>query len=349
MAIAKTDLGELRLADSDWPRTGRDLRNSALAPFDGATTGKVEFEVELPTSGAVVVAEGGELLVGGKGTVVKLTPTGSVLWAKRVEEKCSAPLALAGGLVLVNSFRTTSHLLDPEGQPLRTWTVPGCLDDSGPSLTLTMSGKPLLSGQGGDIWLARGREVRELGCFGYDILPPAVLPTGEIAISGYYGKGACLVEENGTLLWQDLDHLEADSLVTANSFSEIAFAALNTLESVVLDRTGTRCFCAPYFATFSEHPDGWVAVSHEQVRLLSRSGRELWSLPIATRGSFGTEQAACDRRGNIYVPLTRGVAALDRTGRPLFLVELGDEPPRNVALTKGRLLCVCENRLFCIK
>ena len=176
-------------------------------------------------------------------------------------QTCSAPLALAGGNILING-RGSSYLLDERGDTLRSWDFPSHgLDDSGHSPTLTKSGYPLFSGIGGEVWISREDQVREIGSFGYDVLPPAVLSSGEIAVAGYAYTGACLVDESGKILWRRLDFEDADSLVTANKFSEIAFGNLNDEVSLVVSSTGHDLFKVPFSATFSEHPNGWISCS----------------------------------------------------------------------------------------
>ena len=326
----------LRLAKSDWPRTGRDLRNSALAPFEGASEGTIILDLELPVAGSVVLSESGDFLIAGNGTVAKVATGGELLWKQKLADFCSAPLALEGGLILVNACHT-SYLLNAHGRTVRTWEVSDTLDDSGPSPAITRSGHPLLSTCGGGVLLGLDNGIKELGLFGYDILPPAVLETGEIALAGYYDSGPCLLGADGEVLWKDLDFKEADSLVTANRFSEIAFGVLNTKQSVVVDIKGAKCFESSFVATFSEHPEGWIAVSEGIVRLLSRSGEELWSVCLPISRGFGLEQAVCDFTGRVYVPCKGGVAALDREGEHLFNVATEGEQPSNLALFEGRL------------
>ena len=334
----------LRLAKSDWPRTGRDLRNSALAPFEGASEGTIILDLELPVSGSVVLSESGDFLIAGNGIVAKVASGGELLWKQKLSDFCSAPLALECGLILVNACHR-SYLLDAHGQTVRTWEVSDRLEDSGPSPAITRSGHPLLSTCGGGVWLGLDNGVKELGLFGFDTLPPAVLETGEIALAGYYDSGPCLLGADGAVLWKDLDFKEADSLVSSNRFGEIAFGVLNTKQSVVLDIKGARCFESSFVATFSEHPDGWIAVSEGVVRLLSRVGKELWSVRLPVRRGFGLEQAVCDCLGRVYVPCQGGLAALDWHGGLLFRLKTGVEQPRNLALIKDRVVFMCGDRL----
>lgn len=70
----------MKLSKGPWPRTGRDCRNSALAPFAGPTRGRVVQEIPLPIQGAVVIHDDGRLLVSGDKCLVCLSPKGATLW-----------------------------------------------------------------------------------------------------------------------------------------------------------------------------------------------------------------------------------------------------------------------------
>ena len=184
-----------------------------------------------------------KIFISGGQQLAAFSSSGELLWVRQMAQTCSAPLALAGGNILING-RGSSYLLDE-----------------------------------------RGGQVREIGSFGYDVLPPAVLSSGEIAVAGYAYTGACLVDESGKILWRRPDFEDADSLVTANKFSEIAFGNLNDEVSLVVSSAGRDLFKVPFSATFSEHPSGWISCSEGQVRLLSRTGSTLWE-PDSLRLGF---------------------------------------------------------------
>lgn len=124
---------KLQLANSAWPRTGRDLRNSALSEASGPSTGEILLDIPLPISGSVVLAGGERFLVSGEKTLLCLSGRGKILWRKKWRQRCSASLALAGGRVLINLV-SKCVLLDEEGELVREWGLPDGygLDDSGP-------------------------------------------------------------------------------------------------------------------------------------------------------------------------------------------------------------------------
>ena len=191
---------------------------------------------------------------------------------------------------------------------------------------------------------------QELGSFGYDVLPPAVLLTGEIAIAGYYGSGACLINERGESLWARPDFREADSLVSVNRFNEIAFGNLNEGESLVVTKSGVDVFKIPFYGTFSEHPDGWVIAGRGLLGLVDRLGQQQWKKAVANEIKLGMEQASCDIDGRIYLPVKGGIAAFDRTGEMLFYGKVlkHQKQPRNIALIENKAVFTIDKRFVVV-
>ena len=295
--------------------------------------------------GSVVVSCDGHLLVAGNGSLARLDASGRLLWKRQIDEICSAPLALKGGWAVVNG-RRTSYLFSPSGVCSRTWhfPVPG-LDDSGPSPTLAQ-GRILFSGIDGQIWVDEGDTVRELGAFGYDVLPPAVLANGDLAIAGYAFSGPTLCNQDGKVKWRRPDLQYSNSLVVVNRFGEIAYSDQNEKQTHVFDTFGNLVLRLPFAATLSEHIDGWLAVRRGSLALIARDGRELWQTPLDVFPKFGLEQAVSDSTGQTYVSCPGGVVRLDRGGEPTLHLGLGNARPTNLALGRDGVLFVLDGRLF---
>jgi outer membrane protein assembly factor BamB len=338
-----------QLATSPWPRTGRDVRNSALAPFQGARTGDVLWSLDVGRGGSVTVAEDGTFRFSGDGSegAVLAVDSKRVLWTQTVGEWCSAPLLLAGGYTVV-SARDSVCVFDAHGELIRCATTEEPLDDSEASPNVHPLGDLLLGGVTGEILgILYDSPPRIILSAGYDALPPSVYEDGTLCVAAYYGGGPSRWTLRGERLW-NRDALQADCLVCLNRDSEAAVAALNDCATYVLSPAGHRLFTLPAPCICSEHPDGWVAVTDGQVSLVGRGGQVVWSRPVNTERDWAGCQAAVDSRGRVYVPCTGGAACFDAQGDSVFVTDCGEEQPANVALSEGVLFFVCGGRLFAV-
>ena len=331
----------LQLADTGWPRTGRDCRNSGLAPFAGPARHEVARRLPSPHEGVVLSAVGGGYVVArvrseqGEALVTLLDGEGRALWTCSPGESCSSPLCLADGGVIATSGLQLVHY-DSAGHPtVHEFEIP--LDDSGVSINLTPQGEVVLGSHTGEVLVGTPGNWREIGSFGYDVLSPAVYSDSTLGLAGYAQMGATRVRPDGRVLWSHPEQDGTDCLVSLNRHDEMLVGNVNDQLTHAYAPDGRSLFAIPDPGVAAEHPLGWALLSSGNLRLVDRSGKLLWQRDVPIRRDWGLCQPVVDARGVIYVAHNLGVSGFDADGRECWSF-LSDVRPFNVALVEsGRL------------
>jgi hypothetical protein len=343
----------MRLARSLWPRTGGNPGHSAQLSVPGPDRGELLWQCALGPAAAgrhqrfhgIVLSDDGTLRVVSGGHLSCVAVGQGVRW--RDEEPCVAPpVALAGGEALVVRSQSFDVL---DGQGARRLRIPTSFspDDSGISPCLVPADREdvlIATSPGGEVFRRDADRWVELGTFGYDILPPAVFSDGSLGLAGYAGHGYCRVELSGQVRWRS-GFSEADLLVTVSSSQHSAVGSVNEARSELYTPEGRLLGRYAHPAVFSEHPDGWVALSDGLVAQLALDGTAHWQQPLPVKRGWGGLQIITDPRGHLYVPGEDGVTALSPSGEPLFHVPLGGPVLAMGMVAPGQLAVLCGDQV----
>ena len=96
----------------------------------------------------------------------------------------------------------TVTLIDAHGEITQRFIVRFPIDDSGIAPCVTFGGALVATAMDGGVYALEEDGWRDLGSFGYDILPPAVFDDDSLAISGYGGAGFCRVGLDAQVRWR---------------------------------------------------------------------------------------------------------------------------------------------------
>jgi outer membrane protein assembly factor BamB len=180
--------------------------------------------------------------------------------------------------------------------------------------------------------------VTELGCFGYDILPPAIYADNTLAIAGYYGTGFCRIGLDGQQVWTT-EFAEADLLPTINSHSVAAVGSLNDETSAFFSSEGKFLGTYARASIFAEYsPEAWIARSHQYVAQLTVEGQECWGVPLHDDANWGHCQPIVDGQGRIYVLDDANLLCLTGEGNVVFTTKLQEN-------SQGGLSCISPGKL----
>jgi hypothetical protein len=359
--LAVTVVGELpaspwQLADSAWPRTAGDRRNSRRADVEGPRRGVLRRvfehgsrELAGPQRGGLAVAADHSLRMILGGQVFAFAGAGEQLWEFELPAgNGSSPLVLADGTCIV----AVGHelvFLSPSGMQLARVATGLALDDSGPALNLAPDGTLILTTMHGELFGLRGSKLESLGRgFGYDLVPPAIDDEGGMVLAGYAGKGLVRVDPRGELLWRSgLKY--ADLLPTIDGEGRAAGGSLNEGESRILARDGTLLGTYPAAATFAITDEGWVALSEHALAGLGHEGELRWQRAGGARRRWGSLGPAVDRLGRIHAPCGASLVVLEPDGRERFVVALPSEPSDLALVGDGRLALVLADGLHFVE
>ncbi|HEY1348709.1 MAG TPA: hypothetical protein VGF67_03680 [Ktedonobacteraceae bacterium] len=295
------------------------------------------------------------------GMLSAVTLDGTILWQvdlrSLVREKVhwisSLPTALQTGETLL--FQPDHLLLVDQAGGVRrqTYRLPdgngrAGPDDSGGSPNLTKSGLLILSSPSGEVYLFRDNEWQEIGCFGYDIVTPAVYPDHSLAIAGYAGLGFCRVSLDGAIQWTT-SFYDADLPPTLNQEQIAAVGSLNDGCSAFFTPDGKQIGSYSHAAKFAVSPDGgWVALSKQRLSRLTCDGKELWGRDICPADNLGgIEQPLVDQDGFIFIRQKDGFLCCNAHGQTAFEVTLS-LPPQGLLsiIAPGVLAYAQEHELF---
>lgn len=323
-----------KLSSSPWPRTGRTRANSALAPFPGPDSATLLLRANIRHSGVVVSTEGGGFLIAGdrdpESPLTRVNAAGEVLWTRTHPGSWSAPAAMADGSAVLTSVNHVVRVT-AEGE-LQVTETRYQFDDSRVSPNVTEGGELVLSTMHGEILVGTPDALRELGPFGYDVLPPAIDGQGRLAFSGYYSTGPTRLSLEGEPAWTRPTMLEAEGLTVLNQHGESTVHELEAGCTHGLDAQGETLFRLSEVALCAEHPLGWAALGEGKLLLISRNGEVHWSRDIDNELDWGSGQPAVDSRGVIYVPCLGGVVAWSAGGELLWQHTDRQAQPSNLAL-----------------
>ncbi|NDY73087.1 PQQ-binding-like beta-propeller repeat protein [Desulfobacter hydrogenophilus] len=231
---------------------------------------------------------------------------GKILWSVRLRDAenkrpqhCSLPVALEDGACLV-ALSDSICVYDANGHRVFQEQI-FLPDDSGCAPNITKAGQILYSSINGEIWCVDSMGVREVGCFGYDVLPPAIYPDNSLAIAGYYGDGFCRVSLDGQMVWKT-EFKEADMLPTINQDNIAAVGSKNDKKSAFFSPNGTLLGTYARASVFAEYsPDSWIARSDKWVAKLTVDGSECWTHSLRDDTNLGHCQPIVDSEGRIYL------------------------------------------------
>jgi hypothetical protein len=361
-----------QLAQTAWPRFGGDQANRSLLTIAGPHTAPNWHTIALPvldsasdqvkrTNNGVIVLPDETLRVCHAGMLSAVTLDGTILWQvdlrSLVREKVhwisSLPTALQTGETLL--FQPDHLLLVDQAGGVRrqTYRLPdgngrAGPDDSGGSPNLTKSGLLILSSPSGEVYLFRDNEWQEIGCFGYDIVTPAVYPDHSLAIAGYAGLGFCRVSLDGAIQWTT-SFYDADLPPTLNQEQIAAVGSLNDGCSAFFTPDGKQIGSYSHAAKFAVSPDGgWVALSKQRLSRLTCDGKELWGRDICPADNLGgIEQPLVDQDGFIFIRQKDGFLCCNAHGQTAFEVTLS-LPPQGLLsiIAPGVLAYAQEHELF---
>jgi len=195
-------------------------------------------------------------------------------------------------------------------------------DDSGCAPNVTAMGQILHSSINGEIWCVDMSDAREVGCYGYDVLPPAIYPDNSLAIAGYYGDGFCRVSLDGQMIWKT-DFKEADMLPTINQDNIAAVGSKNENKSEFFSPTGALLGMYARAAVFAEYsPDSWIARSNKWVAKVTVEGNEYWKHPLCDETNWGHSQPIVDSEGRIYLIDDGKLLCLSGDGEIVFSTDV---------------------------
>jgi len=356
----------MQLADSYWPRSGFDRGNRSHVPIPGPEKGEIVLEVTLPRlrrkkkpsryRGGCVISDDATLRVIFDCILSAITVQGELLWSRELKETdgkrchyCSLPVALQAGQSLV-TLQHTIIIVDPQGNILEHIRIHGPLDDSGPSPNITYDHHLIVTCIMGEVLCLQDHHLSEIGCFGYDILPPAIYDDDSLAISGYYGTGFCRVRQDGQKVWTTELH-EADLLPTINRQQISAVGSRNDNVSAFVSSDGViigKYERASIFAEYSATE--WIALSHDYVAKLSIEGNEIWGYPLQVESNWRNCQPIVDGVGHIYISTKNSILCLNAQGNELFAVALSEPLQGGLSLiAPGHLACISMGKLCIIR
>nr|WP_321466399.1 hypothetical protein [uncultured Desulfobulbus sp.] len=320
------------LAQSYWPRPGYDQKNRSRVPFPGPECGKIVRQVSLPSSqhgrksdlqGGCVVTDTMSLRVAYDDRLSAITMDGKILWSVKLRnpgnerpQYCSLPVALENGMCLI-ALSDSVCVYDCNGNLVFQEHIP-LADDSGCAPNITDAGQILHSSLNGEIWCIDAMSARDVGCFGYDVLPPAIYSDNSLAIAGYYGDGFYRVSLDGQIVWKT-DFKEADMLPTINQEDFTAVGSKNENKSAFFSPQGTLLGTYDRASVFAEYsPDSWIARSNKWVTKVTVEGNECWKHPLSDETNWGHSQPIVDNLGRIYLIDDSKLLCLSGDGEIIF-------------------------------
>jgi hypothetical protein len=359
----------IQFANSYWPRSGGDRGNRSHASIPGAEQGKILLEVSLPRSyrqkkkrrprySGCVVTDEETLRVVSDRILSAVTFDGEIVWAVELKDAqgrfspyCSLPVALRNGACAL-TLRNSLQIFDKEGELQQQTCIPAPLDNSGLSPNITYNDHFIITCITGEVFWINSPEIIEIGCFGYDIVPPAIYPDNSLAIAGYYATGFCRVHPATNKMWTT-SLKEADLLPTINQHQIAAVGSLNDDISAFFSPEGKLLGQYAKAASFAEYsPNEWIALTEAWIAKLTLEGREIWRYPLQ-RGlecNWGQCQPVVDSVGRIYFGDGNAVVCLDYQGNQVFFAML-PEPLRGglSVIAPGRIAFISDNRLWILK
>jgi outer membrane protein assembly factor BamB len=352
--VGELPAGPWRLADSPWPRTAGDRRNSRHVEVEGPRRGRLRRVFECAGEGGrggLAVAADCSLRMTLEGRLWAFDSDGGLLWKLEPFEAASgmsSPLLLADGTCIVTAGRELLFV-SASGVELARVDTGLRLDDSGPALNLAPDGTLILTTMYGELFGLRGSELELLGSgLGYDLVPPAIDDDGSMVLAGYAGKGLVRVDPRGAIVWRS-DLRYADLLPTIDREGRAAGGSLNERESRILARDGRLLGSWPAAATFAAADEGWVALSEDALAGLGHEGELRWQRNGGARGRWGSLGPAIDRLGRVHAPCSAALVVLESDGRERFVVPLPGAPSDLALVGDGRVALVLGDGLYFVE
>ncbi|MCA9609049.1 MAG: hypothetical protein KC619_25785 [Myxococcales bacterium] len=377
------------LADTPWPRTGGDRRHSARVSVPGPRFGRVVGEVSLPVAegrwrgGGIATAADGAMVVVAGGVVTRVSLGGEVRSSATIpppgpeppyegddvledgaleaidpddeedpfDRPLSPPVALADGNVLVLAPPEVL-VFDPRGELVGGAYVENGADDSGLSPNLTHDGALLVTYNTGEVVRFADGARRELGVFGYDVVPPAVGADDALVIAGYAGAGLVCVAPDGSRRWRaGIEYADMVPAVDAEGF--VVVGSNNDARSFVVSPEGRVVATLDGVAAFAEATGGdWLARRRDGLARVRRDGSCIWSRPLeAVPGLlWGAQAPIADAEDRVC---TLGPDALlvhdARTGEEVARAPLPGAPLGLAVVAPGRAAVLVGQRLLLIE
>jgi len=352
----------IRLAQSYWPRSGYDQKNRSHVPFTGAEHGKIVHEITLPSARkddnhgicGSVMSDMMTLRVVCEGILSAISIDGKIIWSielceaeNKPCEYYSLPVALQDGACLI-ALSDSICVYNSDGRLVLQQHMPD-FDDTGCAPNITESGQILHSSINGEIWCIEAIDIRAVGCFGYDVLPPAIYPDSSLAIAGYYGDGFCRASIDGQMVWKT-EFKEADMLPTINQDNIAAVGSKNDNKSTFYSPEGKLLGTYDRASVFAEYsPDSWIARSNKRVAKLTVEGKECWKYSLRDDTYWGRCQPIVDSEGRVYLLDDNQLICFTGEGEIVFSIEIQDSYDGLGCVTPGRMAYVGKGLLQIIE
>ncbi len=348
------------LADSAWPRTGGDNRNSGRTRVRGPENLNILFKAEIPSitltilpnylvsSSGIAVSADNFLYVLIGSVLFRVSLKGKIVWSREITELTgtdsmynSPPTALKNGNAVLTSINKLIEV-DQEGGLVKLLDVENSLDDSGISINISNNGKAALTSPTGELKLVDQKNIKLIGSFGYDIVPPAFFDDNSMGVSGYSYAGFCRVTEEGKIVWKS--GINADHLPCINT------AGFSAVSGAILDRDGSIICNLENYSLFAEwSPERWIARSGQNLAMIDSSGKIIWKyiFPEESGLRWGKYQPVVDGAGKIYVQHKGGIFLFNSQGKLTGSFENKDYPVWSFAIVdKGTIAAIAGGYLL---
>lgn len=347
-----------KLAKTCFPRSGVDTRNSGLVPLRGPRKKRL-IALKLTD----MLEKRGRFIVAGADNTLHVA-MGSTLYSislddLRVKWKQArfkhpfkvAPLVLEDGSCVVAS--AGMHLVSVDGELLSQPRMKFgfALDDSALSPNVHPSGQLIVTGVTGEVVLVDSAGVQTtVGCFGYDVVPPAVYPDGDLLIAAYdSGYSLCRISPTGELRWTARDYLEDCDILPVLDANLRAAGTFGN-RTIVLDANGVLVFAIPFGAILTAYPDGgWIARAKDRIARLDEDGSRIWEFASQGEIGWGSGQALVDAEGFVYALEEGRLVALTPDGELLFSHGLAKRSGGLAIVSEGVLACISGRRLLIVR
>ncbi|MEM8535519.1 MAG: hypothetical protein AAGF95_32110 [Chloroflexota bacterium] len=367
---------------SIWPRSGGDSGNRSQISVAGPSAGQIAKRIplgdEMSTKGTGYIAGGA---IAGDGSIrlvfgnqlCALSPDGAVLWHRRLADYVvhedsdesledenlegsdeeddreqrffhSLPCIIDTANTLV-TMPNTALIFDAQGEVVAQTDIM-LPDDSGPAPNYDLFGIPLLTNMDGSVYAWEQDGLKELGRFGYDVVPVAMFDDNSFAVAGYSHTGLCRVRRDGSLVWQS-DLEDADCLPTISHSQQVAVGSLNDELSMLFAPDGQTIGTYHKPAVFAAYLDeGWIALSKDALARLTSTGQILWQHHITSEMRWGSYQPIVDSSGSIFVVDGSQVVCFQPDGHVHFRFDVGAVPGPLFPIREGMFGCVVGEHLI---
>lgn len=324
------------LADSPWPKEGRDQRNTACSPYSTShNNGELRwtYDVGEQVRGSPVVGKDGTVyFTADDGYLYALTRGGSLKWRLEVNTTYAGPAIGSDGTVYVQTAFMGLYAFNPDGTIL--WKTP-----EGPHYTHTA----IAIGKGGDIYVGKftgqfvawGPDSTESWNLSFDYplrdLLPAIDGAGNLIMANDEESILSKYDRNGKDVW--------DANIAGRAIGATAMAKDGTIYVAAYTYSLSEGNICAHDSTGSEKwtceignspvsspaigPDGTVYVLARDSKLYATSpeGSHRWSVAI-DKWTYSSPVVGAD--GTVYVGSRNGTLyAISEKGKVKWTFKMG--------------------------